>query len=48
MHPLAFHDVTRMAPALRSKGAYASGGGLPCCTADVYREGECEDYFPKQ
>ena len=24
------------------------GGGLHCCTADVYREGACEDYFPKQ
>jgi glycine amidinotransferase len=24
------------------------GGGLHCSTADVYREGTCEDYFPKQ
>ncbi len=24
------------------------GGGLHCATADVYREGECEDYFPEQ
>lgn len=24
------------------------GGGLHCCTADVYREGTCKDYFPKQ
>ena len=24
------------------------GGGLHCCTADVYREGTCEDYLPKQ
>ncbi len=24
------------------------GGGLHCATADVYREGACEDYFPKQ
>ena len=23
-------------------------GGLHCATADVYREGGCEDYFPKQ
>ena len=23
------------------------GGGLHCATADVYREGSCEDYFPK-
>ncbi len=28
------------------RGAYAFGGGLHCCTADVYREGSCEDYFP--
>jgi glycine amidinotransferase len=26
----------------------AFGGGLHCATADVYREGICEDYFPKQ
>jgi glycine amidinotransferase len=30
------------------RDAYAFGGGLHCCTADVYREGNCEDYFPKQ
>jgi glycine amidinotransferase len=29
------------------RDAYAFGGGLHCCTADVYREGTCEDYFPK-
>jgi glycine amidinotransferase len=28
------------------RDAYAFGGGLHCCTADVYREGKCEDYFP--
>jgi len=28
------------------RDAYAFGGGLHCCTADVYREGNCEDYFP--
>ncbi len=28
--------------------AYAFGGGLHCSTADVFREGKCEDYFPKQ
>lgn len=28
--------------------AYAFGGGLHCATADVHREGSCEDYFPKQ
>jgi glycine amidinotransferase len=26
----------------------AFGGGLHCSTADVYRQGTCEDYFPKQ
>jgi glycine amidinotransferase len=26
----------------------AFGGGLHCATADVYREGTCKDYFPKQ
>jgi glycine amidinotransferase len=26
----------------------AFGGGLHCATLDVYREGTCEDYFPKQ
>ena len=30
------------------RDAYAFGGGLHCCTADVYREGELEDYFPQQ
>jgi len=30
------------------RDAYAFGGGLHCCTADVYRDGECEDYFPAQ
>ncbi len=34
--PVPFWDV----------GAF--GGGLHCSTADVYREGTCEDYFPKQ
>ena len=24
------------------------GGGLHCSTVDIYRQGECEDYFPKQ
>jgi glycine amidinotransferase len=26
----------------------AFGGGLHCCTADVLREGTCQDHFPKQ
>lgn len=30
------------------RDAYPFGGGLHCATADVYREGNCEDYFPKQ
>ncbi len=30
------------------RDAYAFGGGLHCCTADVLREGSCEDYFPHQ
>jgi glycine amidinotransferase len=34
--PVPFWDVS------------AFGGGLHCATADVYREGNMEDYFPKQ
>ena len=30
------------------RDAYPFGGGLHCATGDVYREGNCEDYFPKQ
>ena len=30
------------------RDAYPFGGGLLCATADVFREGKCEDYFPKQ
>ena len=30
------------------RDAYPFGGGLHCATADVYREGGCEDYFPRQ
>ena len=30
------------------RDAYAFGGSLHCATTDVYRQGECEDYFPKQ
>jgi len=30
------------------RDAYPFGGGLHCCTADVCREGGCEDYFPTQ
>ena len=34
--PVPFYDVS------------AFGGGLHCGSADVCREGTCEDYFPKQ
>ncbi len=34
--PVPFRDV------------FPFGGGLHCSTADVFREGSCEDYFPKQ
>ena len=30
------------------RDAYPFGGGLHCATADVYREGGCQDYFPRQ
>jgi hypothetical protein len=30
------------------RDAYPFGGALHCATTDVYREGICEDYFPKQ
>jgi glycine amidinotransferase len=30
------------------RDAYPFGGGLHCATTDVYREGTCGDYFPKQ
>ena len=30
------------------RDAYAFGGSLHCATTDVYREGDCEDYFPHQ
>ena len=30
------------------RDAYPFGGGLHCATTDVYREGNCEDCFPKQ
>jgi len=33
--PVPFYDVASF------------GGGLHCATADVFREGTCEDYFPK-
>ncbi len=29
------------------RDAYPFGGGLHCSTTDVYREGGCENYFPK-
>ncbi len=30
------------------RDAYPFGGGLHCATADIRREGSCEDLFPKQ
>ena len=30
------------------RDAYPFGGGIHCATADVWREGSCEDYFPNQ
>lgn len=30
------------------RDAYPFGGGLHCATADIYREGDCLDYFPNQ
>ncbi len=30
------------------RDAYPFGGALHCATTDVYREGTCQDYFPKQ
>lgn len=30
------------------RDAYAFGGALHCATTDVYREGGCQDYFPRQ
>ena len=30
------------------RDAYPFGGGIHCATADVYRQGDCEDYFPNQ
>jgi len=30
------------------RDAYPFGGGLHCATADVLREGTCDDYFPSQ
>ena len=30
------------------RGACPFGGGLHCATGDVFRRGDCEDYFPKQ
>ena len=34
--PVDFHDVSPF------------GGGLHCATVEIFREGDCEDYFPKQ
>jgi glycine amidinotransferase len=34
--PVDFHEVSPF------------GGGLHCATVEIFREGDCEDYFPKQ
>jgi glycine amidinotransferase len=34
--PVEFHDVAPF------------GGGLHCATVDIFRHGDCDDYFPKQ
>lgn len=34
--------------AIPFRDAYPFGGALHCATTDVYREGKCQDYFPKQ
>ena len=45
---LAIDEVKLLSPLkpYTLRDAYAFGGGLHCCTADVYRDGDCEDYFP--
>ena len=30
------------------RDAYAFGGGLHCATTDIWREGECQDLFPRR
>ena len=39
-------DTRRLAQDFRE--AYGFGGSLHCSTTDVYREGDLQDYFPKQ
>ncbi len=41
-------DGCMIPPPVPFRDAYPFGGGLHCSTTDVYREGTCEDYFPKQ
>jgi glycine amidinotransferase len=43
LHKLGFEIVP-----VPFRDAYPFGGALHCATTDVYREGSCEDYFPKQ
>ena len=33
---------------IKYDGVFRFGGMLHCTTLDVYREGDCEDYFPNQ
>jgi hypothetical protein len=45
--PFATTDLNRRrGNRCNGRDATAFGGGLHGCTADVYREGGCEDYFP--
>ena len=50
----AVHQIEQLDPLgmnfipVPFRDAYPFGGALPCATADVFREGDCEDYFPTQ
>ena len=46
----ALEDLERLPFVVKQdmRDAYPFGGGLHCSTADVYREGECLDYFPNR
>lgn len=33
---------------IKYDAVFRFGGMLHCTTLDVYREGDCEDYFPNQ
>ncbi len=50
--PLGTHGLLsrkwKTGPMSRWTTLRPCGGGLHCTTADVYREGTLEDYFPRQ